>query len=64
MHSFKSFSLGLFLCLAAVGNAADPEAIYDGGYGGEAVVLLRIGNGGAGQSGLAKGMLQLLCYCY
>jgi hypothetical protein len=30
--------------------------VYDAGYGGNSAVLLRIGNGGAGQSGLVKGM--------
>ena len=37
--------------------AIDPAAIYDGGFGNEtgSKVELRIGNGGAGQSGLVKG---------
>jgi len=34
-----------------------PEQIYDGGdSNGTSPILLRIGNGGAGQSGLVKGL--------
>jgi hypothetical protein len=40
--------------LAATSLAVDPAAIYTGGYSGGSV-RLRIGNGGAGQSGLIKG---------
>jgi hypothetical protein len=35
--------------------AVDPAAVYDGGYGTNSSILLGIGNGGAGQSGLIKG---------
>lgn len=40
--------------LSGFGSAVDPEEVYDGGLG-KADVLLNIGNGGAGQSGLVKG---------
>jgi hypothetical protein len=35
--------------------AQSPAAIYDGGYGNDSAIGLRIGNGGAGQSGLVRG---------
>ncbi|KAK5997789.1 putative ABC transporter anion-binding protein [Cladobotryum mycophilum] len=38
--------------LAAPSAAQNPSAIYDGGFGNGTAVQLRIGNGGAGQSGL------------
>ncbi|GFF63414.1 hypothetical protein CNMCM6936_005127 [Aspergillus lentulus] len=41
--------------LAATSLAVDPAAIYTGGYSGGSV-RLRIGNGGAGQSGLIKAL--------
>jgi hypothetical protein len=46
--------LSAFLALAA---AQEPAAIYDGGLGDgtNGTIALRIGNGGAGQSGLVKG---------
>ena len=44
--------------LAAIIAAVDPDAIYDGGYSvSNTSLLLRIGNGGAGQSGLIEGSL-------
>lgn len=47
----------LVLLALAVGCAAqDPTAIYDGGFGRlNSTIELRIGNGGAGQSGLIEG---------
>jgi hypothetical protein len=46
--------------LAAVVAAVNPNAIYDGGYSvANASLLLRIGNGGAGQSGLIESSLPL-----
>ena len=47
--------------LAGVVAAVDPAAIYDGGFGNNtnSSILLNIGNGGAGQSGLVKGTFQL-----
>lgn len=33
----------------------EPEEVYDAGYGDDSPILLRIGNGGAGQSGLVRG---------
>lgn len=43
--------------LAALGAAVGPNAIYDGGIkDNNGTILLAIGNGGAGQSGLVKGM--------
>jgi hypothetical protein len=41
-------------------TAVDPAAVYDGGYGSDHPILLGIGNGGAGQSGLIEGMTSLL----
>lgn len=36
----------------------EPSALYDGGYNvTNSSILLSIGNGGAGQSGLVKGRL-------
>ncbi|KLJ11864.1 hypothetical protein EMPG_12985 [Blastomyces silverae] len=34
--------------------AAEPEEVYDGGYKENATISLRIGNGGAGQSGMIR----------
>jgi hypothetical protein len=46
--------------LATIVAAVGPDAIYDGGYNVQnASLLLRIGNGGAGQSGLIEGSLPL-----
>ncbi|KAK1762047.1 hypothetical protein QBC33DRAFT_582020 [Phialemonium atrogriseum] len=49
-------SLLLAAVLAGFSIAVDPEEIYDGGYGNStnSSILLNIGNGGAGQSGLVK----------
>lgn len=45
------------LAVAAPTAAIDPNAIYDGGIkGNNGTIQLAIGNGGAGQSGLIKGM--------
>ncbi|KAL2814507.1 hypothetical protein BDW59DRAFT_176439 [Aspergillus cavernicola] len=47
----------LWLSLTAPTAAISPAAIYDGGYdSGNASVQLRIGNGGAGQSGLIQAL--------
>ena len=44
--------------LVAIVAAVDPDAIYEGGYSvANASLLLKIGNGGAGQSGLIEGSL-------
>ncbi|KAK1998001.1 extracellular solute-binding protein family 1 [Colletotrichum falcatum] len=50
--------IAAILCLyAAFINAVDPEEIYDGGYNSTtSPLLLRIANGGAGQSGLVKAL--------
>ncbi|KAL4881809.1 hypothetical protein BJY04DRAFT_227588 [Aspergillus karnatakaensis] len=45
---------GLLLSLAGAALAVDPAAVYNGGYSTASSVKLRIGNGGAGQSGLIK----------
>ncbi|EPS35590.1 hypothetical protein H072_10988 [Dactylellina haptotyla CBS 200.50] len=43
------------VCVQTLVYAVDPQAVYDGGiYGNNGEILLRIGNGGAGQSGLIK----------
>ncbi|KAL3456968.1 hypothetical protein BJX64DRAFT_293569 [Aspergillus heterothallicus] len=36
------------------GSGIQPEAVYDAGFKGASPVLLRIGNGGAGQTGLVQ----------
>ena len=53
-------SLSPILGFAAAALAVVPAAIYDGGFNSSegttnSSILLRIGNGGAGQSGLVKG---------
>ena len=60
-----SLSVSSLLCLAESTYAVDPDAVYDGGYNStNATIELRIGNGGAGQSGLIKGqLLRLLRPC-
>lgn len=55
MHTFKALSLTCLLKLAAFTYALDPAEVYDGGFSGNASIELRIGNGGAGQSGLVGG---------
>jgi len=50
---FTFVTLVLFYAFA---GAVDPAAVYDGGVGGNATIKLRIGNGGAGQSGLVKAL--------
>ncbi|OGE50191.1 hypothetical protein PENARI_c018G00572 [Penicillium arizonense] len=42
------------VALATSAYAVDPAAVYSGGYTSSSDVLLRIGNGGAGQSGLIE----------
>ncbi|KAK3901584.1 hypothetical protein C8A05DRAFT_16257 [Staphylotrichum tortipilum] len=42
--------------VASLGAALEPAAVYDGGYGNGGPILLGIGNGGAGQSGLIKAL--------
>lgn len=45
------------LALAAPSAAIEPSAVYDGGIkGNNGTIQLNIGNGGAGQSGLIKGV--------
>ena len=46
-------------CLITTIAAVDPAAVYDGGFTEESSILLRIGNGGAGQSGLVKGIFAI-----
>jgi hypothetical protein len=53
MVSLKTLLMSGFIASSA---AIEPAAIYDGGFGNQTgKVELRIGNGGAGQSGLIKG---------
>lgn len=54
MANFLRLALLTVGILSGLGSAVDPEEVYDGGLG-KAEVLLNIGNGGAGQSGLVKG---------
>lgn len=46
--------------LNLVTSIVTPQAVYDGGFNNASPILLRIGNGGAGQSGLVKGELLYL----
>jgi hypothetical protein len=43
------------LMLTASAYAVEPAAVYHGGYNSTNAIALRIGNGGAGQSGLIEG---------
>ena len=52
MISLRLFVAAALPCLCA---AVEPAAVYDGGYGNNSAILLSIGNGGAGQSGLIEG---------
>jgi hypothetical protein len=54
MMYFSTFVQAL---LTAPTYAVDPAAIYNGGYNSTKNIALRIGNGGAGQSGLIEGKL-------
>ena len=50
------FTLFCWIYLVVHIIAVEPEAIYNGGLAKEDdPILLKIGNGGAGQSGLVKG---------
>lgn len=49
------FSTLVQAVLTASTYAIDPAAIYNGGYNSTNNIALRIGNGGAGQSGLIEG---------
>ena len=61
MLSCGAFFITLCGYLATTVIAVDPAAIYNGSYSGtDAPILLRIGNGGAGQSGLVQGLTILL----
>ncbi|KAK3936970.1 hypothetical protein QBC46DRAFT_320536 [Diplogelasinospora grovesii] len=53
MVSLRALLAASLPCLSA---AVKPAAVYDGGYGNDSSVLLNIGNGGAGQSGLIKAL--------
>jgi hypothetical protein len=53
MPSIATLVKGFYMATSVY--AVDPAAIYDGGYTSATDVLLRIGNGGAGQSGLIEG---------
>ena len=54
--TFKTFQAFVFAGIKMVLVTQIPAAIYDGDLGGDAPVKLNIGNGGAGQSGLIKGI--------
>lgn len=51
----RSYTLIQGLLLASSTWAVEPAAVYNGGYNSAKNVALRIGNGGAGQSGLIEG---------
>ena len=53
---FKAIQLVAWSYLATQAFAVDPVAVYDGnGTAKDANITLKIGNGGAGQSGLVEG---------
>ncbi|KAH6665997.1 putative extracellular tungstate binding protein [Halenospora varia] len=56
MESYKVLLCWFFIAMTAL--AIEPEAIYNGGFNttGNSSILLKIGNGGAGQSGLIKAL--------
>ncbi|KAF3935446.1 hypothetical protein ABW20_dc0106963 [Dactylellina cionopaga] len=55
MVGFAKYISAAFLCAQTLVGAVDPQAVYDGGIpNNDGEVLLRIANGGAGQSGLIK----------
>ena len=63
MFTFKPFFLIFsWACLTAAAGDPSPAAIYygDANPKAETNITLRIGNGGAGQSGLVKGDTELL----
>lgn len=51
----RSYTLIQSLLLASSAWAVEPVAVYNGGYSSAKNIALRIGNGGAGQSGLIEG---------
>ncbi|KAL2145263.1 hypothetical protein VTI28DRAFT_7631 [Corynascus sepedonium] len=54
MISLRFLATAALPCLCAA--QLTPAAVYDGGYGDNSSILLSIGNGGAGQSGLIKAL--------
>ena len=60
MPSFSKAAVIASGLLVALCSAQSPAAIYDGNITSDAPVKLNIGNGGAGQSGLIKGMSPMI----
>lgn len=58
----RSYALIQGLLLASSAWAVEPAAVYNGGYNSTKNVALRIGNGGAGQSGLIEGKPYPQCH--
>ncbi|KAK6519288.1 hypothetical protein TWF281_003123 [Arthrobotrys megalospora] len=55
MVGFAKYFSAALVCAQSFVAAVDPQAVYDGGIkGNKGPIKLRIGNGGAGQSGLIK----------
>ncbi|KAK6519789.1 hypothetical protein TWF506_000083 [Arthrobotrys conoides] len=55
MVGFAKYVGAALLCVQSFVSCVDPQAVYDGGIkGNKGPIKLRIGNGGAGQSGLIK----------
>lgn len=57
VHFMMYFSTFVQALLTASTYPVDPAAVYNGGYDSTNNIALRIGNGGAGQSGLIEGKL-------
>jgi hypothetical protein len=56
MHIFHStVVLSAFASIMGIVPALEPTEIYTGGYNTNTPPVLKIANGGAGQSGLVKG---------
>lgn len=62
MRSFvKTIALTYLLQFATTAvHALEPEQMYDGGFKKNGTIALRIGNGGAGQSGLIRGKYMVI----
>ncbi|RVD86035.1 uncharacterized protein DFL_004329 [Arthrobotrys flagrans] len=55
MVGFAKYISAALLCVQSFVSCVDPQVVYDGGIkGNKGPIKLRIGNGGAGQSGLIK----------
>ncbi|KAF3941563.1 hypothetical protein ABW19_dt0205609 [Dactylella cylindrospora] len=54
MAGFFKYFCTATVVVQSIVAAVDPQAVYDGGFSSTSPIRLKIGNGGAGQSGLIK----------